>query len=79
MTTSRRTLAAQTKWNLPSAYPIDNPHLENLAAFAKDALDQAATLPDGVERDELLKKARRADVAAHIDEWANSTGLQAPK
>jgi len=27
---------AQTKWNLPSAYPIDNPHLENLQAFAKD-------------------------------------------
>src|SRR5262245_229785 len=31
--------SAQTKWNLPSAYPIDNPHLENLAAFAKDVAD----------------------------------------
>ncbi len=28
--------AAQTKWNLPSAYPIDNPHLENIGMFAKD-------------------------------------------
>ena len=28
--------AAQTKWNLPSAYPNDNPHVENLSAFAKD-------------------------------------------
>ena len=28
--------AAQTKWNLPSAYPIDNPHLENIGIFAKD-------------------------------------------
>lgn len=27
---------AQTKWNLPAAYPADNPHSENLAAFAKD-------------------------------------------
>jgi TRAP-type C4-dicarboxylate transport system substrate-binding protein len=27
---------AQTKWNLPTAYPADNPHAENLAAFAKD-------------------------------------------
>ena len=27
---------AQTKWNLPAAYPADNPHTENLAAFAKD-------------------------------------------
>jgi TRAP-type C4-dicarboxylate transport system substrate-binding protein len=31
--------SAQTKWNLPSAYPIDNPHLENLSAFAKDVSD----------------------------------------
>src|SRR5262245_11945274 len=28
--------AAQTVWNLPAAYPADNPHSENLAAFAKD-------------------------------------------
>jgi TRAP-type C4-dicarboxylate transport system substrate-binding protein len=27
---------AQTKWNLPAAYPADNFHSENLAAFAKD-------------------------------------------
>lgn len=27
---------AQTTWNLPAAYPADNPHSENLAAFAKD-------------------------------------------
>ena len=27
---------AQTKWNLPAAYPADNPHSVNLAAFAKD-------------------------------------------
>src|SRR5258708_19641043 len=31
--------AAQTKWNLPSAYPNDNPHVENLNAFAKDVAD----------------------------------------
>ena len=31
--------AAQTKWNLPAAYPADNPHTENLAAFAKDVAD----------------------------------------
>jgi len=28
--------AAQSKWNLPAAYPPDNPHSENLALFAKD-------------------------------------------
>ena len=31
--------SAQTKWNLPSAYPNDNPHVENLNAFAKDVVD----------------------------------------
>ena len=31
--------AAQTKWNLPAAYPTDNPHTENLNAFAKDVSD----------------------------------------
>src|SRR5436190_4595004 len=30
---------AQTKWNLPAAYPADNPHSVNLFAFAKDAAD----------------------------------------
>ncbi|GAU83619.1 TRAP transporter substrate-binding protein [Bosea sp. BIWAKO-01] len=29
-------VSAQTKWNLPNAYPTDNPHTENLVAFAKD-------------------------------------------
>ncbi|WP_088343409.1 MULTISPECIES: TRAP transporter substrate-binding protein [Rhodomicrobium] len=33
--------SAQTVWNLPAAYPADNPHSENLAAFAKDV--EAAT------------------------------------
>ena len=27
---------AQTKWDLPAAYPADNPHGENLSLFAKD-------------------------------------------
>lgn len=30
---------AQTKWNLPAAYPADNPHSENLTLFAKDVAD----------------------------------------
>jgi TRAP-type C4-dicarboxylate transport system substrate-binding protein len=28
--------SAQTNWNLPAAYPIDNPHSHNLMMFAKD-------------------------------------------
>src|SRR3979409_1914524 len=30
---------AKKKWNLPAAYPADNPHSVNLTAFAKDVAD----------------------------------------
>jgi TRAP-type C4-dicarboxylate transport system substrate-binding protein len=36
MTLAVSPASAQTKWNLPAAYPPDNPHSENLALFAKD-------------------------------------------
>ena len=31
--------SAQVKWSLPSAYPADNFHSENLSAFARDLAD----------------------------------------
>jgi hypothetical protein len=34
--------------------------------------DQAAKLPPGAERDDLLKGARQAETALKIEEWANS-------
>jgi hypothetical protein len=52
---------------------------DRLAAFAKDARAQAARLPPGLEQDDMLRKARQADTAAHLDDWANSPGLQQPK
>ena len=51
---------------------------DRLAAFATQTRQEASVLPPGTERDELMKKARQADVASHIDEWANSAGLQPP-
>ena len=69
---------AQTKWNLPAAYPIDNPHSENLAAFAKDV--EAATsgkLLITVHPNASLFKApdiKRAVVTgqAQMGEWLRS-------
>lgn len=52
---------------------------DRLASFAKDALCKARHLPSGPERDELLKKARQADAASRIDQWASSPRLQPPK
>jgi hypothetical protein len=51
---------------------------DRLATFAKDTRDKAEALPPGPEREDLLKRARQADTASRIDEWANSTGLQPP-
>jgi hypothetical protein len=51
---------------------------ERLMAFAEEVREQASMLPPGPEKDDLLKRASRADTAAHIDEWVNSSGLQSP-
>jgi len=37
--TSLQPASAQTKWQLPAAYPADNPHSVNLIQFAKDVSD----------------------------------------
>jgi hypothetical protein len=52
---------------------------DRLAAWAAKVREQADRLPHGPERDHLLRKARRADTASHLEEWANSSGLQSPK
>lgn len=52
---------------------------ERLASYAQEARQKASQIRPGPEQDALLKKARQADVAAHLDDWANSPRLQAPK
>lgn len=52
---------------------------QRLASFAEHARVAAQGLPAGVERDDLLKRVRRADTAANIGKWINSAGLQPPK
>ena len=55
------------------------PFRNRLAEFARQARERASKLPPGVLREDLLRKARRADTAAHVDDWMNSPGLQPPK
>ncbi|MBR0868998.1 hypothetical protein JQ633_01405 [Bradyrhizobium tropiciagri] len=40
--------------------------------------EQAKTVPPGSEKEDLLKKARQADTAAHMSESLGSPGLQPP-
>jgi RNA polymerase-binding transcription factor DksA len=51
---------------------------DRLAEWAEKIREQAAQLPPGTERDAMLKRASQADTAAHLDDWANSPGLQPP-
>jgi hypothetical protein len=52
---------------------------DRLTAWAEDIRRQAGQLQPGPQRDLLLKKASQANTASHLDEWANSSGLQPPK
>jgi hypothetical protein len=55
-----------------------SPLKDRLAAFAEDMRQKAAQLKSGAQQEELLRKARQAETASHLDEWANSPGLQPP-
>ena len=39
---------------------------------------EAAKLPYGKERNDLLRKARQLDTASHVNEWLSSPGLSPP-
>jgi hypothetical protein len=52
---------------------------DRLASFAKEVREKASLLPHGRERDDMLKKARQAETASHLDDWVNSPGLRSPK
>ena len=52
---------------------------DRLKIFADQLKSAAAKLRPGPEQDALLKRARIADTAPHIDQWVNSPGLQPSK
>ena len=50
-----------------------------LCEEAKRLREEAKLLPVCAEREELIRKARRAETTARLSEWLNSPGLQPPK
>jgi hypothetical protein len=52
---------------------------ERLAEEALRLKEQAKKAAFGRERDLLLRKARQAEIGAHIKEWITSPGLMSPK
>jgi hypothetical protein len=54
------------------------PLREHMAREAIHLREKAETLPWGAERDDLLRKARRLEVASQLDTWLASPGLRSP-
>jgi hypothetical protein len=54
-------------------------HQDRIVEWAIALRKQADVMRPGPERDELLKKLRQAETAMHMEDWANSRGLQPPK
>ena len=53
---------------------------ERLAEEAHRFMEAAEELPPGSHAQELLlRRARQAETASHIDRWLTSPGLQPPK
>jgi hypothetical protein len=52
---------------------------ERLAEEADRLRNEARGTPPGVDREDLLRRARRAETASHMNQWLSSPGLQAPK
>jgi hypothetical protein len=55
--------------------PLD----KRLEEQAQRLRDEARGTPPGVERERLIRRARQAETASHIDQWLTSKGLRPPK
>ncbi|WP_246557066.1 hypothetical protein [Bradyrhizobium liaoningense] len=52
---------------------------ERLAEEARRLREEAESLPHGPVRDEAIRRARQAEIGAHVSEWLRSPGLRPPE
>lgn len=57
----------------------DTPLDQRLAEQAERLRDEARGTPPGIERERLIRRARQAETAAHMQEWLSSPGLRPPE
>ena len=55
--------------------PLD----QRLTEEAERLRKEARGTPPGVARDNLIRRARQAETASHMQEWLASPGLQSPR
>lgn len=51
---------------------------ERLAIEAEDLRLKAEKRRPGQQRDDVIRRARQADTASHIEDWIRSPGLRPP-
>ena len=52
---------------------------QRLSEEAEKLRKEAQDVPPGVEREQLIRRARQAETASHMSEWLSSPGLHPPK
>jgi hypothetical protein len=52
---------------------------QRLASEARRLREESRLLPPSPARSEALRKARQAEIAAHLSDWLRSPGLKPPK
>ena len=50
-----------------------------LSQEAERLREEAKGTPPGIEREKLIRRARQAETAVHLQEWLTSPGLQTPR
>ena len=55
------------------------PLIERLDQVSQRLKEEAKKLRPGKERQEMLRKARQADIAASITQWISSPGVEPPE
>jgi hypothetical protein len=52
---------------------------ERLSEEARRLRAEAELLSPGPAREEMIRKARQAEIASHLNEWLTSPGLRPPE
>jgi hypothetical protein len=66
--------AVQQRRRVKQTSPLD----QRLTDQAQRLRKEARGTPPGIEREQLLRRARQAETAAHMEQWLTSPGLRSP-
>jgi hypothetical protein len=75
LTQERRASAVMERRRFKEETPLD----QRLEDHAKRLRNEARGTPAGIKRDDLIRQARQAETAAHLNGWNSSPGLRPPK